>query len=56
MLSSKLFDRVDMADRIEFQHVERIIGAHDDVIDAEGLHQRFELQGCEHHGVEIDLA
>ena len=32
------FDRGDMADRIEVGHVERIVGAHDDVVGAEQAH------------------
>ena len=30
----KAFDRVDVADRIVFQHVKRIVRAHDDVLGA----------------------
>ena len=48
-------DRGDMADWIVFHHVERIVCAHDDVVDAERFHQRIKLQRREHHGVEINL-
>jgi hypothetical protein len=36
-------DRGDMADGVVFQHVERVIGAHDDVISAEARNKRLEL-------------
>ena len=44
-----------MADRIVVRHVERIVGAHEDVVGAEHLHEIFELVRREHHRVEIDL-
>ena len=44
-----------MADLIVFHHVERIVCAHDDVVDAERFHQRIKLQRRERHGVEINL-
>jgi len=44
-----------VADRIEFQHVERIIGAHDDAVGAEGLHQRLKLMRRKNDRVEIDV-
>ena len=44
-----------MLDRIEVRHIERIIRAQHHMIDAEGLHQRLELDRGEHHRVEKHL-
>src|SRR5271156_2931737 len=44
----------DVTDRIVFEHVERIIGAHDDMIGAEHADQFGKLVGREHYGVDID--
>ena len=50
-----MFDRRDVADRVEVGHVEWIVRSHDDAISAELAHQLRELVRREHHGVEIDL-
>ena len=55
--SSRRADSIrHMADRIVVRHVERIVGAHDDVVGAEHLDQILELVRREHDRVEIDLA